>query len=178
MDESGETRKDNEKVSSDRDPLDSAKTDSTSQTNLADVNETAYIDEATIADDEIADELRVDKFEDDTGYIDEATIADEEVADELTADDSADPGYIDEETIADKDADVNEMDTGIMKSAVGWAAIILAALSFFILPIILGAAGIIVGVFARTRDAKTLGTTAIIAGAVSVLMALFVRPYM
>lgn len=100
----------------------------------------------------------------------------EEAADELTADDFDEEATIDDDSY--EDAGFDESDTGVMKSAVGWAAIILAAMSFFIMPIVLGGAGIIIGIFARSRDAKTLGTTAIIAGAVSVLMSFFVRPYM
>lgn len=90
---------------------------------------------------------------------------DEEFAGELTADD------------VDDDLDEDAPEDGAFRSAVGWTAIILAAVSFFIMPIIFGAAGIIVGFFARSRDAKTLGTVAIIAGAAAILISFFVRPY-
>lgn len=59
----------------------------------------------------------------------------------------------------------------------GWIAIALSILSFFMMPIILGGAGIIVGFIARNRDSEWLGNTAIVAGAISILIALFVRPY-
>lgn len=71
---------------------------------------------------------------------------DEETAEELTADD------INEESDPD-----DETQSGVTKSAVGWIAVILAAISFFIMPVIFGGAGVIVGFFARSRDAKTLG---------------------
>src|SRR5699024_2289752 len=102
-----------------------------------------------------------------TPKVDLESSKDEEFADEMTADD------IDDNTFDNDDIS----DDGAMRSAVGWIAIALAAISFFIMPIILGAAGIIVGFIARSRDAKTLGTVAIIAGAVAILMSLFVRPY-
>lgn len=88
---------------------------------------------------------------------------DEETATELTADD------IDAPTKAEDDNDV--------RSAVGWIGLALSVLSFFIMPIILGAAGIIMGFIAKNRGANTLGYTAIGAGALSIVIRLFVIPF-
>lgn len=62
-------------------------------------------------------------------------------------------------------------------SIYGWIAIALSALSFFMMPIILGAAGIIVGFVSRNRGADTLGNIAIAAGAISILISIFILPF-
>lgn len=59
----------------------------------------------------------------------------------------------------------------------GWIALTLSALSFFMMPIVLGAAGIIVGFVSRSRGADTLGNIAIGAGAISILLSVFVLPF-
>ncbi|MRH43106.1 DUF4190 domain-containing protein [Aquibacillus halophilus] len=64
-----------------------------------------------------------------------------------------------------------------VKTGFGWLAVILAVLSFFVMPIIFGAAGIIFGFVSRGRGADTLGNTAIIAGAISIVITLFVAPF-
>lgn len=94
---------------------------------------------------------------------------DEEMAQELTADD-LDGGRVKQEDDSEVGSHVN--------SAVGWISLILSIASFFFMPIILGGAGIIVGFIAKSRDADTLGNTAIIAGAVSIIITLFVLPYL
>lgn len=91
---------------------------------------------------------------------------DEEFAAEMTADDVGDTIRNDENS---EGAQAN--------SAFGWVALALSIISFFVMPIILGGAGIIVGFISRNRDAETLGNTAIIAGAASILITLFVLPY-
>lgn len=94
-------------------------------------------------------------------------VRDEETAAELTADD------IDDRQVKQDD------DSGShVNSAVGWVALVLSIVSFFFIPIILGGAGIIVGFIAKSRDADTLGNTAIIAGAASIIITLFVIPYL
>ncbi|MGY0692904.1 hypothetical protein ACW2QC_08945 [Virgibacillus sp. FSP13] len=90
---------------------------------------------------------------------------DEETAAEMTADDLDTPSRIED----DDDTNVNSM--------YGWIALALSVVSFFWLPIILGGAGIIVGFIARSRGANTLGNTAIIAGAVSIIISLFILPF-
>ncbi|WP_217586722.1 hypothetical protein [Lentibacillus saliphilus] len=62
-------------------------------------------------------------------------------------------------------------------SAVGWLALTLAVLSYFMMPIILGTGGIILGFVARTRHTDTLGNTAIITGAASIIITLFILPF-
>lgn len=94
---------------------------------------------------------------------------DEETAQELTADDISDRN-VEREDRSDSGSHAT--------SAVGWVALILSIASFFFMPIILGGAGIIVGFIAKSRDADTLGNTAIIAGAVSIIITLFVLPYL
>lgn len=92
---------------------------------------------------------------------------DEETAAELTAD--------------DMDTRINEVDDGDndlnVNSPLGWTAIALSIISFFWLPIILGAAGIIVGFMARNRGSTMLGYTAIAAGVLSIIISLFARPF-
>ncbi|SFA70687.1 hypothetical protein SAMN04488072_101138 [Lentibacillus halodurans] len=89
---------------------------------------------------------------------------DEEFANEMTADDIDEPADSDENGIQ-------------ANGAFGWIALALSIISFFMMPIILGGAGIIMGFVSRNRGAETLGNTAIIAGAISILLTLFVLPY-
>lgn len=93
---------------------------------------------------------------------------DEEVAEELTADDY--DGRVKQEDNSESGSQVN--------AAVGWVALVLSVVSFFFMPIILGGAGIIVGFIAKSRNADTLGNVAIIAGAASIIITLFVLPYL
>ncbi|MBD1382134.1 DUF4190 domain-containing protein [Bacillus sp. IB182487] len=59
----------------------------------------------------------------------------------------------------------------------GFIALALSIVSLFILPVILGAAGIIVGFIARRRGAEGLGGWAIGIGAVSIILGIFVQPF-
>lgn len=84
---------------------------------------------------------------------------------------SADMTYDD----AEKDAiqeDQNEQSFQIT----GWIAVALSIVSFFIMPIIMAAAGIILGVISRGKRARTLGNTAIIISVISFAYFLFIRP--
>ncbi|MEN1970515.1 DUF4190 domain-containing protein [Lentibacillus sp. N15] len=122
-----------------------------------------------------------DDYEDDLGAVD-TNLADqdrsvynparhaddEETAAELTADDLGTSSET--EVIDDDDTNVN--------SVYGWVALALSIVSFFWMPVILGAAGIIVGFIARGRGANTLGMTAIVAGAASIIISLFILPFM
>jgi hypothetical protein len=56
-------------------------------------------------------------------------------------------------------------------------ALALSILSLFVLPIVLGAAGIIIGFIARRRGATTLGAWAIGIGAVSIIVGMFILPF-
>jgi hypothetical protein len=60
---------------------------------------------------------------------------------------------------------------------IGGLALALSILSLFVLPIVLGAAGIIIGFIARRRGATTLGAWAIGIGAVSIIVGMFVLPF-
>lgn len=70
-------------------------------------------------------------------------------------------------------SDVND-DSG---RNLGWLALALSIISLFVLPVFLGAVGIIVGFIARRRGSESLGSWAIGIGIVSVLLGLFVLPF-
>ncbi|API90553.1 hypothetical protein J32TS6_01800 [Virgibacillus pantothenticus] len=86
---------------------------------------------------------------------------DEEFATEITADDVG--------------SEVNEDIDG--NTTFGWVGIALSIISFFIWPIIFGTAGIVLGFMSRSRGADALGNIAIAAGAVSILITLFILPF-
>ncbi|WP_368504770.1 DUF4190 domain-containing protein [Alkalihalophilus sp. As8PL] len=60
---------------------------------------------------------------------------------------------------------------------VGTFAIVLSILSLFFLPVLLGAAGIVIGFVSRRIGSTTLGNWAIGIGAVSILMTVFFSPF-
>ncbi|WP_377888470.1 hypothetical protein [Alkalihalobacillus sp. R86527] len=60
---------------------------------------------------------------------------------------------------------------------VGVAALALSVISLFILPVIFGAAGIVVGFIARRRGLTTLGSWAIGVGVASMIISLFFAPF-
>ncbi|MCA1031761.1 DUF4190 domain-containing protein [Bacillus timonensis] len=62
-------------------------------------------------------------------------------------------------------------------TGVGWLALALSVLSLFIMPVLMGAAGIILGFIARRRGATGLGAWAIGLGAVSIIVGLFIIPF-
>lgn len=78
----------------------------------------------------------------------------------------------------DEDTEVN-MENGEVAEGrgVGAFAIVLSIISLFFLPVILGAAGIIVGFIARRNGATGLGNWAIGIGAVSIILTLFFSPF-
>jgi hypothetical protein len=100
--------------------------------------------------------------------LDEAYKRDEEIAQELTATEFNRPMNTAEPRTEMK----SEVKTGF-----GWLAVILSILSFFVMPIIMGAAGIILGFVAKRRGADTLGNTAIVAGAIALIITLFIAPF-
>ncbi|AGX05535.1 hypothetical protein B14911_07750 [Bacillus sp. NRRL B-14911] len=59
----------------------------------------------------------------------------------------------------------------------GYGALALSILSLFVLPILFGAAGIILGFIARRRGARTTGAWAIGIGAVSIIIGIFILPF-
>ena len=61
-------------------------------------------------------------------------------------------------------------------NVVGVISLIISIISLFMMPFILGALGIIVGIFARSRGSK-MGTWAIVIGAVSIIVGIFILPF-
>ncbi|MBO8176824.1 hypothetical protein [Aeribacillus pallidus] len=59
----------------------------------------------------------------------------------------------------------------------GYTSLVLSILSLFVLPVLLGAAGVILGFVARRRGAEVLGAWGIGIGAVSIIIGLFVLPF-
>lgn len=62
-------------------------------------------------------------------------------------------------------------------SGLGWLALALSIISLFVMPVIMGAAGIIIGFIARRRGAKGLGAWAIGIGAISIIVGIFILPF-
>lgn len=62
-------------------------------------------------------------------------------------------------------------------SGFGYLALALSIISLFVLPVLLGAAGIILGFIARARGASGLGAWAIGIGIVSMIIGIFVTPF-
>ncbi|WP_407691376.1 hypothetical protein [Robertmurraya mangrovi] len=62
-------------------------------------------------------------------------------------------------------------------TGVGFAAIILSILSLFVLPVLFGAAGIVLGFIALRRGSTGLGSWAIGIGAVSIIIGIFILPF-
>ncbi|GAF65926.1 hypothetical protein [Alkalihalobacillus trypoxylicola] len=60
---------------------------------------------------------------------------------------------------------------------IGTFAIVLSILSLFFLPVLLGAAGIIVGFVSRRYGAKAIGNWAIGIGALSIILTVFFSPF-
>jgi hypothetical protein len=59
----------------------------------------------------------------------------------------------------------------------GYSALALSILSLFIVPVLFGAAGIVLGFVARRRGSDALGAWAIGIGAVSIIIGIFVLPF-
>jgi hypothetical protein len=62
-------------------------------------------------------------------------------------------------------------------ASIGYIALALSILSLFVMPILLGAAGIVLGFIARRRGAEGLGAWAIGIGAVSMIIGIFIIPF-
>jgi hypothetical protein len=62
-------------------------------------------------------------------------------------------------------------------TGIGFLALALSILSLFVMPILFGAAGIIVGFIARSRGARGLGAWAIGIGVVSIIIGIFITPF-
>ncbi|MGE7764502.1 DUF4190 domain-containing protein [Peribacillus sp. NPDC096540] len=74
------------------------------------------------------------------------------------------------------DESVDSEDRTSSGNVVGVISLIISIISLFMMPFILGAVGIIVGIFARSRGSK-MGTWAIVIGAVSIIVGIFILPF-
>jgi hypothetical protein len=87
-------------------------------------------------------------------------------------------GFVGERPFADDVDRDTDMDGEVTEGrGVGAFAIVLSIISLFFLPVILGAAGIIVGFIARRNGATGLGNWAIGIGALSIILTLFFSPF-
>ncbi|GLY09973.1 hypothetical protein ACP2W0_05705 [Pseudobacillus badius] len=93
----------------------------------------------------------------------------EETAAELT---DPVPSRIDDEERIDDGEDRTTGGRGF-----GYAGLIVSVLALFIMPVLLGIVGIVLGFFARNRGERMLGAWAIGVGAAAVIMGLFVLPF-
>lgn len=62
-------------------------------------------------------------------------------------------------------------------SGIGYIGLALSLLSLFVMPIIFGGAGIVLGFIARARGATGIGAWAIGIGAVSMIIGIFILPF-
>ncbi|SFE29584.1 DUF4190 domain-containing protein [Alteribacillus iranensis] len=129
----------------------------------------------------------MDEFEKRSREENESRLTDEPRAEETLADaydveaasEIATPG-VGERHTRDEERNEIETDTGdeSMGRGIGIAAIVLSICSLFFLPIITGAAGIILGILAIRRETRGMGYSAIVIGAISIMMTLFFNPFM
>jgi hypothetical protein len=62
-------------------------------------------------------------------------------------------------------------------TGMGFLALALSIISLFVMPILFGAAGIVIGFIARARGANAIGAWAIGIGAVSIVIGIFILPF-
>ncbi|QHS22777.1 DUF4190 domain-containing protein [Virgibacillus sp. MSP4-1] len=93
---------------------------------------------------------------------------------EFAAETAISPNELDDRTqMAERETHMEET----AEAGWGWAAIILSLLAFFMWPLVMGIAGIVVGVMAKRRGADTLGNIAIVAGIAAIVINLFLAPF-
>lgn len=95
----------------------------------------------------------------------------EEYANEITADD-----MLNDDEHGEREFQENDIDDDSFAWA-GWLGLIAAIVSLFWMPIVLGAAAIILGVVSRQRDAEILGNASIVIGAAAIVIRLFIMPF-
>ncbi|MET3699254.1 hypothetical protein SAMN05877753_102107 [Bacillus oleivorans] len=71
----------------------------------------------------------------------------------------------------------NTEDTETGGRGLGYVGIALSILALFVLPVLFGAAGIVLGFIARRRGAEGIGATAIGIGAAAIILSLFLAPF-
>ncbi|WP_234969332.1 DUF308 domain-containing protein [Bacillus massilinigeriensis] len=76
-----------------------------------------------------------------------------------------------------KRKETNTADMENSGTILGFSALALSILSLFVLPIFLGAAGIVLGYVAMRRGSRSMGGWAIGIGAVSIIIGLFILPF-
>ncbi|MDQ1001490.1 hypothetical protein QFZ28_001890 [Neobacillus niacini] len=97
---------------------------------------------------------------------------------EETAAEIAAPVPITRPNFQEKSKDGSGAGTGTNAgTGMGWAALALSILSLFVMPILFGAAGIVLGFVARRRGADSLGAWAIGIGAISIIVGIFILPF-
>ncbi|MDR7075022.1 hypothetical protein J2Y03_000010 [Neobacillus niacini] len=95
---------------------------------------------------------------------------------EETAAEIAAPVPLTRPTFRERSKDDTGAETGT-GTGMGWAALVLSILSLFVMPILFGAAGIVLGFVARRRGAEGLGAWAIGIGAISIVVGIFILPF-
>lgn len=95
---------------------------------------------------------------------------------EETAAEIAAPAYLGK--FRDHD-DARETEHGVAQAGtgMGFLALALSIISLFVMPILFGAAGIVLGFIARARGANMLGAWAIGIGVVSIVIGIFILPF-
>jgi len=68
-------------------------------------------------------------------------------------------------------------DTATGGAGLGWLALALSIISLFVMPMLMGIAGIIIGFIARRRGANGLGAWAIGIGALSIILSTLILPF-
>lgn len=116
-------------------------------------------------EDGIEEEIVDPDIDADTGFIDVYGENSEEIAGELTADDML-------ESMKDNEKPTS-MQTEVI-SMYGWIGLALAVISFFMMPVFLGAVAIILGFVSRSKGAHTLGNIAIAGGVLSIIVNIFI----
>ena len=105
---------------------------------------------------------------------DRATANNEEMAAEIAAPAPVGMMRRDSET---ENAGENGQAEGASGGVMGLSAIAVSILSLFVLPIILGITGVVLGFIARSRGSKGLGSWAIGLGALSIIIGMFILPF-
>jgi hypothetical protein len=77
----------------------------------------------------------------------------------------------------DQSRNLNRSEVETSGKGIGIAALALSILSLFVMPILFGAAGIVLGFIARRKGSEGLGNWAIGLGAVSIIVGMFIVPF-
>lgn len=104
----------------------------------------------------------------------------EETAAEYTPNPGLAGGRQQTEVTSDRARELEESDTedeAVAGKGIGTLALALSIVSLFFLPIIMAAAGLVLGFVSVNRNAKGLGYTAIAISAFSIIMSVFFAPF-